>query len=91
MSKLKPWQQHSSKWDVPWNERAENQFDPDTIKVGRASVTGLIAVLVLLPLMVWSISWGIKHPRFNENPQFNHCELVKDAKHPTGSYYSCHE
>lgn len=90
----KPWQEHSSKWDVPWDQRAEQNFDSDKIKVKTLflpamSLTALIALFVILPTIVSSISWAIKNPRFNENPHFNNCKLVQDAKHPTGSYYSC--
>lgn len=93
----KPWEEHSSKWDVPWDQRPEQNFDTDKHGLRKKdgsiliSISGIVALLVILPLMLGGITWAVKNPRFNENPHFNNCKLVKDESHPTGAYYRCHE
>lgn len=94
----KPWQQHSSTWDVPWDKRPEQNFDTDKVVLYKnksgslvLTLTALIAMVCIPVIVGLSLNWAVHNPRFNENPHFNHCELVQDGNHPTGSYYRCHE
>ena len=50
MKDLKPWQKHSSTYEVPWDQRAEQKFDPDKVKLTyrtfSISLSGVIALSI---------------------------------------------